>query len=219
MITSVIYDDMPFFTFIEAEDVYVSNYIWPKKKYGWSKLFDLRTWKGDSSDRMILIEIYGAPAVLQGLDQVLYVLYVSSLPHSCQIDMIISVLQFRKQGLGRSNNFWRWSKSSDAGCKAPALSRVPFASASAIWSAFRILTLSGQGVNFCKKGPCFESSLSHMAELKLAYQALLGLGPSGITYQLRDCEPACWPHCASWCFITKSRTTVSALQDKIMHKR
>ena len=81
------------------------------------------------------------------------------------IGMIIPVLQIRKQRLGRSYYLLKvtqlYLNLVTCDCKAPALSRVLFASSAfAKPSAFRILKLSGQGVNFQKKGPCFKSSIT-----------------------------------------------------------
>lgn len=47
----------------------------------------------------------------------------------------------------------------------------------------------------------------------------LGSEPIGIIYQLCDCEAVPGPHWASWYFIIKIRTIVSALQDNIMHNK
>lgn len=110
------------------------------------------------ADRVILVQIYGAPTVCHGLNQVLHKLYVSSLSPSCHH---WHVSQCYKSGsrLGRSQDLLKvtqWDPNPVmSGCKVPALSRVLFASSTfAVWPAFRILKLSGQGVSFWK-GPYF----------------------------------------------------------------
>lgn len=106
-----------------------------------------------------------------------------------------------------------------SGCKALALSRVPFASsASAVPSAFTVLKLSGQGVNFQKKGPYFKSRVTWQLELELVHQADAGSGPIDVVRQLCDCEPVPWLielHGVS----SSNRAIISVGQDNSMHNK